>query len=141
MSELSSYDVYFDKFNSYLEKNNLRKTQERFVILRVLFAINKPVQVDFLYNYLNENRYHVSKTTLYNTLHLLEKAGIVHCFLSNNAVYYNLLVFNQGKSFLINSTSQIPVQLPEQLLKELMKYVENQYHVTVIDSQIYFKIK
>ena len=56
---------------SYLEQNNLRKTPERFAILDAVYSINGHFTLDELGDKLNtEDRFPVSRATLYNTLRL-----------------------------------------------------------------------
>jgi Fur family ferric uptake transcriptional regulator len=59
-------------FQDYLEKNNLRKTPERFAILREVYSINEHFDVESLFAHMKTRKYHVSRATIYNTIeHLL----------------------------------------------------------------------
>ena len=63
---------------SYLEQNNLRKTPERFAILDAVYSINGHFTLDELGDKLNtEDRFPVSRATLYNTLRLFMALRIV----------------------------------------------------------------
>lgn len=56
---------------------NLRKTPERFEILHAVLDIKGHFDVESLYANLENKSYHVSRTTVYNTLELLCQCGIV----------------------------------------------------------------
>jgi Fur family ferric uptake transcriptional regulator len=65
------------RFLEYLERKNLRKSDEREAILKKVCASNGHFDIDSLQKELNETKYHVSRSTLYNTLELFIDAGIV----------------------------------------------------------------
>jgi len=67
----------FEKFTAFLTTNHLRKTPERFEILRCASECKGHFDVDKLYHDLEERGYHVSKATIYSTLELLCQSGIV----------------------------------------------------------------
>ena len=63
---------------SYLEQNNLRKTPERFAILDAVYSIDGHFTLDELSEKLvAEERFPVSRATLYNTLKLFMELRLV----------------------------------------------------------------
>jgi len=63
---------------SYLEQNNLRKTPERFAILDAVYSIDGHFTLDELSEKLvDEERFPVSRATLYNTLKLFMELRLV----------------------------------------------------------------
>lgn len=66
-----------EKFISFLRLRRLRKTPERFEILRCVLYYNDHFDVDCLYKALESSGYHVSRATIYSALELLCSAGIV----------------------------------------------------------------
>lgn len=78
-----------NKFTLYLKDRGMRNTPERFAILDKVFALNVHFDVDSLYNMLEEESYHVSRATIYNTISLLEDCGLVrkHIFDKHQAKY------------------------------------------------------
>ncbi len=63
---------------AYLEQNGLRKTPERFAILDAVYAISGHFTLDELGEKLNnEERFPVSRATLYNTLRLFMELRLV----------------------------------------------------------------
>lgn len=65
------------KFMAYLNSRHLRKTPERFEILRKVLECNGHFDADILSHKLEETGYHVSKATIYSTLELLCASGLV----------------------------------------------------------------
>jgi Fur family ferric uptake transcriptional regulator len=64
-------------FSDYLTKKNLKQTGERCTILNEIFTFPVHFDVDGLHQRLNQNNFHVSKSTVYNTLELLIDAEII----------------------------------------------------------------
>lgn len=61
----------------YLTHHRLRKTPERYTILRKVFETADHFSVEELHQSLNAEEYFVSCATVYNTIELLTKAGLV----------------------------------------------------------------
>lgn len=66
-----------ERFTSYLNAQHLRKTPERFEILRAVLECKGHFDVDILYTSLESKGYHVSKATIYSTLELLCSSGVI----------------------------------------------------------------
>lgn len=64
-------------FADFLESRGLRKTPERFAILRKLLTFKSHFDVEELYASLEEDSYHVSLATVYNTLKLMQTCGLL----------------------------------------------------------------
>ena len=64
-------------FTAYLENKGLRKTPERFVILKEVYSVNGHFDVDTLYIYMKNKKYPVSRATIYNTLDILVDCDLV----------------------------------------------------------------
>lgn len=78
-----------NKLTLYLESRNLRKTPERYAILDMVFSCNSHFDIMVLYKKMEDEAYHVSRTTLYNTMELLIECGLVrkHQFGNQHAQY------------------------------------------------------
>lgn len=66
------------ELTKYLTQHKLRKTPERYTILDKIYSMNDHLTVDDIFSSLEDDSYHVSKATIYNTMELLTDAGLVH---------------------------------------------------------------
>ena len=84
-------------FSSYLEKNALRKTPERFHILEEIYKRSDHFDAEALYIHMKNENYRVSRATVYNTLELLVNCDLVvkHQFGKNLAQYEKAYGFKQ----------------------------------------------
>lgn len=71
------YEKATERFTTFLNSKQLRKTPERFEILNCVMDCKGHFDADLLYKMLEEKGYHVSRATVYNTIELLCSAGIV----------------------------------------------------------------
>ncbi len=61
----------------YLAEKKLRRTEERYMIFQNICSFPGHFDVCMLHQQLEDNNYHVSKATLYNTLEILVDAGLI----------------------------------------------------------------
>lgn len=66
-----------NKFTKFLESGNYRKTQERFAIFDKVWQLRAHFDIDELYRSMEAESYHVSRSTVYSTVDLLCKCGIL----------------------------------------------------------------
>lgn len=85
-TDIESLEAAFTRF---LSEGKYRKTPERFAILRKAIELHSHFEVDALHGAIEADGYHVSRATVYNTVELLEKAGILskNVFGQNSATY------------------------------------------------------
>ena len=78
----SANSAVVNQFTAFLESKHLRKTPERFAILRCILSFNRHFTFEDLNLALENEAYHVSRATLYNTLEVLIEAEIIvkHAF-------------------------------------------------------------
>jgi len=77
-----------DVLNQFLEKEGLRKTPERNIILDEIYKINRHFDVDELFNIISK-KHKISKATVYNTIELLHNLELVkkHFFNDTKILY------------------------------------------------------
>lgn len=77
MSELINRDAYIKKFDRFLDEKKMRKTPERFAILKRILSFQSHFTIEALMQSMEEDSFHVSRATLYNTIQLLVEAQLV----------------------------------------------------------------
>tara|TARA_B100000965_G_C19397103_1_gene671660 strand:- start:111 stop:560 length:450 start_codon:yes stop_codon:yes gene_type:complete len=77
-----------DILNQYLEKEKLRKTPERNIILEEIYKMNTHFDIDELFNMISKKN-KISKATIYNTIELLHKLELIkkHVFNDTKVLY------------------------------------------------------
>ena len=81
----------------------MRITPERFTILDKIYSFNNHFDVESLYCILEEEFYHVSKATIYNTINLLIECGLVrrHNFDAQHTKYEKVSISSPNHHHLI----------------------------------------
>lgn len=89
MNDQESYIAAVKRFNRFIEQKHLRKTPERFAILKKAWQMGHHFAVEDLHSALEAESYHVSRATVYNTMELLVESGVIarHQFGSGESVY------------------------------------------------------
>lgn len=89
MASIEDVESFENAFLQFLSNKKFRKTPERFAILRKALEMNSHFVVDTLHVAIENDGYHVSRATVYNTVELLERAGILrkNVFGQNTATY------------------------------------------------------
>lgn len=64
-------------FTEYLRNNNMRRTPERYAILSAIYSIEGCFDIETLLKNLEDEKFRVSRATVYNTIALLTKADLV----------------------------------------------------------------
>ena len=90
-TDIYAFEPMKASFASFLSERGLRKTTERFKILEHICRIRGHFDVEMVLRQLEEENFHVSRASIYNTLELLMDARIVirHQF-SSQSVQYEL---------------------------------------------------
>lgn len=91
MEHVANNDEAYNLLTQYLEETGCRKTQERYAILNAVSKVEKHFTSDELYDYMKDV-FRVSRATVYSTLELLSKVGILdkHQFLNVVRYEYSL---------------------------------------------------
>jgi len=126
-------------FTDYLQRHKLRKTPERYAILNEIYSIDGHFDIDTLYNRMKDNKYRVSRATLYNTMELLLDSGLVikHQFGHNCAQYEKSYKFRQHDHFIDTETEQV-MEFCDPRLWEIQRAIEEQLGVKITHHSLIF---
>ncbi|WP_348537105.1 Fur family transcriptional regulator [Parabacteroides sp. PF5-9] len=116
------YTEMREQFTEYLIGKQLRKTEERYTIFERICHFPGHFDITLLYQDLEEQNYHVSKATLYNTIEVLIDAGlIVRHQLTSQSVQYELRRLAETHQHLICTKCGAIREIRNQIFKTFVK--------------------
>jgi Fur family ferric uptake transcriptional regulator len=126
-----------DIFTSYLEKKELRKTNERYSILEEIYGYKGHFDVDTLYMLMKNQGIRVSRATVYNTLDILVECGLVskHQFGQNQAQYEKSFGSRQH-DHLICTDCQKVIEFCDPRIHNIQKSVEELLQFNVLNHSL-----
>lgn len=130
-----------DCFTSFLKRKGLRKTPERYAILDNVFDMNEHFFIESLLSRMERGSFHVSRATLYNTMQLLQEAGLVcrHQF-ENQAPQYERVIPSATGShhhLICRSCGKVKEIKDPELLKLLQSRRYRTFHPEFLTLYVY----
>lgn len=124
-------------FISYLEKKELRKTNERYAILEEIYAFKGHFDVDTLYMLMKNQNIRVSRATVYNTLDILVECGLVskHQFGQNQAQYEKSFGSRQHDHLICTDCHKV-IEFCDPRIHTIQKSVEDLLQFNVLNHSL-----
>ena len=148
--ETKVYTEMFASFTGYLSEKKLRKTEERITIFKEICTFPGHFDVGALSDKLEQDNFHVSKATLYNTLDVLVDAGlIVRHPISTQPVQYELRLYADTHIHLVctrcGAVRELPIQEigTEMKSKKITRFTPEYYclYIYGLCSKCKFKLR
>lgn len=113
-----------------LEDRNLRKTPERFAILKEIYRMGGHLDAEDLFKHMKEKDYRVSRATVYNTLELLVEVDLVkkQQFGNNITLYEKSLGYKQHDHLICTQCGKVQefcdprIQQTKNMVEEIIDF-------------------
>lgn len=134
-----SFFIARTKLTEFLDSRKLRKTPERFAILEAVFSHNDHFGVDTLYAEMDARSYHVSRSTVYNTIELFCECGIVrkHQFGTSQALYEKVISSGNHHHLICTECDKIKEVKDPELMRQIGMRKYGTFNTSYISLYVY----
>ena len=135
-------NLILDEVNKILDKHleikGLRKTQERYAIVKEIYSFDHHFDADELYSQMIKKKYRVSRATIYNTLDLLVSLELVsrHIFKENTSKYEKSFGFRQHDHIILDNDEIIEFCDPR--IQSIKNTLEEMFDIKIKNHSLYF---
>lgn len=93
----------------YLSERRLRKTPERFAVLREIYQLDDHFDVDSLFEIMKKKKHRISRATLYNTIEHLLACDLItrHQFGKNLAMFERSYAYKQHDHLICSDCDKV----------------------------------
>ncbi len=133
----TNVDTIMQVLTDYLKVNKMRCTPERYAILKAVYSINGSFDIETLLTHMENNeKFRVSRATIYNTIALLINANLVTHHQFGQVSKYEKC-FNSDKGFLVCTNCHKVVETNNLNLTETLTKNIKKFHFTHYSLYIY----
>jgi len=125
------------KLKNYLKSRGLRFTPERKIILEKIFSLHEHFDVEKLYEKLNKQ---ISRATIYRTLSLLVKSGLVkELFRCQEKTSFEHVFGHKHHDHMLCLNCNRIIEFREEKIEKLQKEICKKYNFTPIEHRLTIK--